>query len=148
MICSEVATMTARFTRLGYVVCERPWGLPFLAALTVMCFLAGSMATASQDAKAIKKPTPKVYALLHASREQPAQMGPEEFAGFLEVQVVLLKSQLVLKGALAAADVTKLATVKQQKDPIAWLAGRLRVDADKRTGILRVAVTGGEPEEQ
>jgi len=147
--------MTALFTRPCSVVRVGPWVLPFLAALAVLCLLDGATATAFQDGKSKKKPVPKVYALVHVAREQPrilqeqpARMDREEFADYLDLQVALLKGQLVLKGALAAADVAKLGTVKEQKEPTAWLAGRLQVAADKRTGILRVAVSGGEPEEQ
>lgn len=147
--------MTALFTRPRSVARVGPWISTFLAALTVTCFLEGGMATALQDAKPKKKSFPTVYALVLVAREpprilqeQPARMNREDFADHVDLQVALLKSPLVLKAALSAEEVTKVETVKQQKDPTAWLAGRLQVDADKRTGILRVAVSGGEPEEQ
>jgi hypothetical protein len=82
------------------------------------------------------------------SQEQPARMSSEEFADLLDLQVALLKSELILKSALDKPEVAKLPAVKQQQDPLTWLAMRLKIEALKRTGILRVAVTGGPPEEQ
>jgi polysaccharide biosynthesis transport protein len=147
--------MTALPTRCLSVLRHGAYLLPSLAAFAGMLLLTQAVQAAQKGGAAKGKSSPPIHALLQVEREtvgdlqaQPARMSPEEFADFLELQIALLKSRLILNGALKAPEVANLPTVKQQKDPAEWLEQRLKVDAVKRTGILRIAVTGGDVQEQ
>lgn len=121
--------------------------------IAVLC-LTGA-ASPQNDGPAEKQPRSSVHALLLIDRSgdnnplaPPARMNAEEFANYVNVQMALLKSRLVIQQALRAPSVAKLPVVKQQKDPVAWLEKRLDVDNLVATEIVRVAVHGDTPEEQ
>jgi hypothetical protein len=69
----------------------------------------------------------------------------------LHTQVALLRSRYVLGEALSSRDASNLAFIKGEKDPISWLAARLRVEVLPDTSLIRVTMepaSGGRPKEQ
>jgi hypothetical protein len=133
---------------------RRPWLVFQLGLLTLalLAAIAEANALAAQE-QAGKKP--KIFALIHVAPLPPTVMGGgqpkmdrEEFVTFLRTQEALLQTRVVLKAALARPEVAKLPTVKQQKAPLLWLEEKVLVQADPKTGILRVAVADGKPDEQ
>jgi hypothetical protein len=134
---------------------DRPWALVFLPALVVLGFLGAALAAAFQDGNAKNKDASVNVAMALIARDEPTvlkenapRMSREDFEDYVETQVALARSRLVLNTALRSPAVSGLAIVRQQPDAVDWLEKQLRVDADKRTGILRVSIATGEPREQ
>jgi hypothetical protein len=117
--------------------------LPMLAMLTALPSLAGCTQAKNE-----------VHALLQVERAlqnpmgEPARMSEEEFTSYMETQVALMKTRLVLNSALRDPKVANLPAIKDQEDPLNWLENQLKVAAVPRTGIVRVAFKGGRPEDQ
>lgn len=108
----------------------------------------------SLPAAQIKEQAPLVYALLLIEPAQPALLpareapaDKEEFARYRKNQVVMLKSRLVLNGALREPKVAELPIVKQQTDPVRWLEENLLVGFPGNDTILRVGMHGDQTEE-
>ncbi len=97
---------------------------------------------------------PEVYALLRLERggprlvngSQPAQR-EEDFALTRRTQAAIIKSRAVLGAALRQPAVAKLPLVRQQRDPLRWLERALRVDSPNDAELLRVGMTGYQPDE-
>ena len=122
-----------------------------LLTLLALAWVVSAQPTGSAN----QKSDPPVQVLLEVARtvpgsplEKPVRMSAEDFADYLDEQIALIKSNVVLNSALRTPDAAKLAPVKEQNGSSAWLAKRLRIDVIKRTGLVRLAVEGGPPEEQ
>jgi hypothetical protein len=76
-----------------------------------------------------------------------AALGDEEFAQFRGTQAALLRSRLVLNAALRNKDVSGLAVVREQTDPVGWLEKRLRIDFPEKGEVARVGMDGPRPEQ-
>jgi len=67
---------------------------------------------------------------------------------FLRGEMWILGTKPVLAAALRRPDVAKLAVVRKQSDPEAWLKARLVLWLDEKTGSLRVSLADGTRREQ
>lgn len=99
-------------------------------------------------------PTPKYLAqtLLHVEASPPSivyQRGESktDFQSYQRTQVALVKSRFVLNAALRDPEVVSLSLVRDPIDPIGWVQRELVVDFSIAPEILRVALTGDQPEE-
>jgi RNA polymerase sigma factor (sigma-70 family) len=109
---------------------------------------------AKEPAAMNKIPPPTVYALLHVPREAlQAQKGGDtppgdaEFAQFRGTQAALLRSRLVLNAALRNKEVSALAVVREQANPVAWLEKQLRIDFPEQGEVIRVGMDGSRSEQ-
>jgi hypothetical protein len=118
---------------------------------------AGGQTAAPKEDPTKQGQTPLVYALLQVARDEPRILGGDrrrgpgpgegDFDTFRKDQVTLVKSRLVLVAALRNEKVRGLGVVKRQADPVAWLEKSLRVDFPNDGSILRIGMSGGNPEE-
>jgi hypothetical protein len=100
-------------------------------------------------------PRAAVFALLRVAKEQPQVLGSsqvpadrrDDFESFRQMQAALVKSRMVVGGALRNPDVAKLAVVREQGDPVGWLTNGLQVDFQLAPEIMRVGLEGGKSEE-
>jgi succinoglycan biosynthesis transport protein ExoP len=97
----------------------------------------------------------KAYALVQIERQPPSILGGpevkfdrEEFDSYRHRQAFMVKTPKVLKAALRAPKVQTLEIVKQQQDPVAWLAKRLVVDFPDDPSVLRIGISGGGAAEE
>jgi hypothetical protein len=86
---------------------------------------------------------PRVRALLYLGAAEPAI--PAE--AYRRAQLDLLRSRPVLQAALASPAVATLASVRRQKDPVAWLGQQLRTEL-LAPEVLRLSVHGAPAAEQ
>jgi hypothetical protein len=126
-------------------------------ALTCLVLVGGGLLLgqlpalwAGQGAK--DDPDFRVASLLKVSREQPRLMfatneGQVPFDVYRRTQVVHIKSRPVLNAALRNPKVAELKLIKNQDDPLEWLAQNIRVDFIDDSEIMRIAVRGKPSEE-
>ena len=97
-------------------------------------------------------PTYTAASLLRvASTQQPILFATADrsiaFDVYKGTQMQYLKSRFVLIAALRKPEILKLTTVKQEIDPVAWLAERLSVSFPGEAEIMRVGLTSKDPKE-
>jgi capsular exopolysaccharide synthesis family protein len=85
----------------------------------------------------IAKYTPYIA---YMSQERP--MDPEEFT---ETQIELLRSPLVMEQVLAIDEVAELPELKNQSNPVAWLADRMGVTQVGNSELYSVRFDGPDP---
>src|SRR5438105_5005997 len=83
---------------------------------------------------------PKVVFSTNENRVDP-------FHTYQRKQLALVKSRLVLTAALRRPKVAELSIVRQQVDPVDWLEDQVQADYSVAPEILRVSITGKQPEE-
>ena len=67
------------------------------------------------------------------------------YATYQETQVTLAKSRRVMEAVLKQEAAAKLASVRKQDDPIAWLSDQIKVDFPRGSEILKISMTGAYP---
>jgi capsular exopolysaccharide synthesis family protein len=98
-------------------------------------------------------PAPYVaQALLQVSSHQPKLLyatsdAALDFASYQRSQVALIKGRMVIQAALKDPAVAALRSVQQQRYASEWLQKRLEVDFTIGPEILRIALSGEDPEE-
>ena len=90
-------------------------------------------------------------ALVHVSAHAPrgiltATEGADDFPAYQRTQAALLKSRAVLQAALRRQEVSTLSQVQEISDPAGWLYDKLVIDSNLGPEILRVSLSGTEPE--
>jgi RNA polymerase sigma factor (sigma-70 family) len=117
---------------------------------------AGGQTAAPKEDPTKQGQTPFVYALLRVARDEPRVPGDRmrgpgpgggDFDTFRKNQMTLVKSRLVLVAALRNEKVRGLGVVKRQADPVAWLEKSLGVDFPNDGDILRIGMSGDDPEQ-
>lgn len=89
-----------------------------------------------------------VQALLHvASHGSRGYESEADFLNFQRTQMALLKSQAILRAALAKPEVAELREVRSQGDAVAWLQKGLVTDTMLGPEIVRVTLAGDNPED-
>jgi capsular exopolysaccharide synthesis family protein len=138
-----IASPTARTLLLAL---QRRW-------LTA-CVCAALATVGAAGATWLFLPTPKHTAqtLLHVEAHPPSvvyQRGESkaDFQSYQRTQIALVKSRFVLNAALRDPEVASLSLVRDPIDPISWLQRELLVDFTIAPEILRIALTGDQPEE-
>ena len=71
----------------------------------------------------------------------------KDYEIFKNTQLGLIKSPYVFMAALRKKNVANLSIVKQENDPLSWLARELQVDYINDSEIMRVAMTSANPNE-
>jgi uncharacterized protein involved in exopolysaccharide biosynthesis len=68
-------------------------------------------------------------------------------AEFREAQAELLRGPLVITAALRMPGIAQLPIVRQQEDPVKWLASRLTVTTRPETKMIGLQLKGNDPEQ-
>ena len=92
------------------------------------------------------------YALLKiASTEQrlvfQTAESTSDFHTYRQTQIALIKSRFVLNAALRKPNVAKLASVRQNPNPVQWLQWGITVDSYNSPEILKISMNGEHPEQ-
>jgi succinoglycan biosynthesis transport protein ExoP len=100
----------------------------------------------------VPAPKPTAQALLHVEATQPwvayhRAESKSDFQNYQRTQIALVKSRFVLNSALRQPEVAALQLVREPLDPIAWLQKELIVDFTVAPEIMRVAMTGHQPDD-
>ena len=65
---------------------------------------------------------------------------------FVETQVELLRSPVVIETVLADPEIADMPQVKQQSNPVEWLVGRVKINQVGNSELYRVALDDADPE--
>jgi capsular exopolysaccharide synthesis family protein len=92
------------------------------------------------------------HSLIQVSANQPQIIFPtaetrSDFASYRRTQMALIKSRWVLNTALRQPNVAALDTVQEHLDPVQWLEANLKVDNTLGPELVRVSLTGDDPDE-
>ncbi|MFI5455697.1 MAG: hypothetical protein ACHRXM_09625 [Isosphaerales bacterium] len=84
-------------------------------------------------------------ALLQIASHPPRVMvsnvdGLDDYKRFFETQCIVIRSNLVLNAALRPPEVSKLPSIRQRTDPIAWLQQNLEAIRLKDSEVLQVSL--------
>jgi capsular exopolysaccharide synthesis family protein len=109
-----------------------------LAAMAVWHFLPPPKATVAALLK-IETNQPKI---IFRTREDRA-----DFTSYQRTQAALLKSRMVLNGALRKLKSKRLLSAAEQADPVQWLEQEVKVDFSVGPEFMRVSMTGGRTAE-
>ena len=70
-----------------------------------------------------------------------------EFLTYLRTQAAWIKNYFILGAALQRDEVKNLPMVREQPEPLTWLADELKVDFQEGSEILTISLIGTEPEQ-
>lgn len=92
------------------------------------------------------------FALLHIAAVEPRLVfqtaeGESDFHTYRKTQVALIKSRFVLNAALRRPGISELSLVRQKPYPVQWLENDLTVDSYDSPEIVRLSLSGDEPEQ-
>jgi hypothetical protein len=79
--------------------------------------------------------------------QQSDRQSGNNFEVYKGTQQQLITSEVVLIAALRKPNVASLDIVRKEEDPVHWLAKNLRVEFPDNAEIMRVSLTGDQPEE-
>jgi RNA polymerase sigma factor (sigma-70 family) len=110
----------------------------------------------ADDPAAVKPaPEPDVYALLLIEEGEPRLLfhgrraaGDGDPSTYRRTQAVLLKSRSTLQAALQRKETKGLAIIQSKADPVRWLGQNVEAVFLENTGVLRVSLREGRPEER
>ena len=122
----------------------------WLPALCMGLLFAAAAAFAARQLLPAGKHTAR--AQLYVSANAPKVMfdtkeAKAEFGNYLKSQMAMVRSRPVLKRALARSEVAALGILRMEEDPLEWLEAKLQVDTAVSPEILRISLTGDQPEE-
>jgi succinoglycan biosynthesis transport protein ExoP len=84
--------------------------------------------------------------LVHVAAIRPFILYPQEsridFATYQRSQLTLVKSRLVIRGALEKPEIAELPVVKKLANPVEWLENQLQVDFAQGPEIMSIALIG------
>jgi hypothetical protein len=122
-----------------------------LGAGTLISGKSGSRPSSGHDRTAQEPPI--VFGMLRAERTEPTVLGehrakydPEEFAMFRRTLLAAIRSRPVIHAALKRDGIMKLDVVKQHADPVAWLESDLEIDCPGDSELIRVGLSGSDPQ--
>lgn len=124
---------------------RRRWRLMMILGVVLA---AGAAATAwfTQTERFIAR------TLIHISANRPILLadtpdGRTDFHSYQRTQIAYVRSRLVLNAALRDAKVAELKTLQSRDDPLVWLEERIEVDFSVAPEVMRIGITGEEPQE-
>jgi succinoglycan biosynthesis transport protein ExoP len=91
------------------------------------------------------EPTYRAEQLLQIHRERPVvvqQLAQEESELYVETQIELLRSALVLGRVLADSEIAAMPEIRREEDPRKWLASRIQVEPVGKSELFSVAFEG------
>jgi hypothetical protein len=129
---------------------------PMFWAIATMAAVGGSLLwnVRARGADAIADESPHALLLIAEHSQRGLASRPDDhdnFERYVETQLVLLKSRIVLQPALQQAAISQLPTIKGQADPVAWLQRNLEATNLKNTEVIRVSMaarTGADAKDQ
>ena len=89
----------------------------------------------------------QISASEHSIVFQPNDHAADSFEVYKGTQQQLITSDVVLISALRKPEFARLPVIQKEDDPIRWLAKNLRVDYPGNAEIMRVSLTGNNPDE-
>ena len=92
------------------------------------------------------------HALLHVHPSTPRVLfetadTKNNFGSYQKTQIALIKSRFVLNAALRQPKVANLALLKEEPDPVEWLAKHLEADYKASPEVLTIKLKGDDPDE-
>lgn len=92
------------------------------------------------------------YSVLRVSMLDPSLLGTKdagrsEFVTYMKTQANLIKSPFVLRAAMRDSKIGNTATLKRVDDPVQWLEENLQIEFSENSEILKIALTGDNPQE-
>lgn len=139
----EVLSTTPNVPGLLYAA-RRRWRLALFLGL-VCAAGAGSAVWFTQTEKHIARTMVLVNAqapiLVADTRDR------SDFGSYQRTQVAYVKSRLVLNAALRDPKVAELKSVREQFQPVLWLEKEIQVDFSVAPEVLRIQMTGEQPNE-
>jgi capsular exopolysaccharide synthesis family protein len=87
----------------------------------------------------VKSTTPVVM-------RDPRAVEPVDFRTFQSIQMSAVKRRVVLNSALREPKVAQLAIVREQQDPLDWLAKEIQVDFSSGPETMRISMIGKDSE--
>lgn len=73
--------------------------------------------------------------------------GYTQFGTYVKTQATIIKSPTVINIALANPEISQLDMIRKQEDPVAWLAEEIKVETSETNEIVKIALTGEDPQE-
>jgi hypothetical protein len=116
---------------------------PFQSVLMAVILLPQGKVIAEAPVPEPKAP-PSVFVLLYVTKK-PGVTNLEEYR---KAQAGAFKGYVAAVLALKEPKVAQLKIIKEQAKPADWLGERLRIDFLDDTGMFRLSLAGGSPEEQ
>jgi capsular exopolysaccharide synthesis family protein len=113
-------------------------------------FLASLASAAAWFVLPTTKPT--ATAVLHLSADRPSIIDDRgnsraDFSTYQVSQKTLLASRLVIAAALRRPDVSELAIVREQRDPISWLQKELKIEFRAGSEFMQLSLGGRQADE-
>ncbi len=116
------------------------WGLPCAFAAMVPAWL---LTTDKYTAVSLLQISASQQTIVFPTEDRSAS----SFEVYKGTQQQLLTSDVVLISALRKPEVARLAVIQKEDDPVRWLARNLRVEYPGNAEIMRVSLTGNNPDE-
>lgn len=126
---------------------RRRWGLAIFGSLLIAALAAAPVwfvLAPKYRASALIRVAEKRQRILFKTADEETQ---PDFEHYRRTQSQFLKSRFVLIAALRSSDIAKLPSLRNEPDPVAWLARHLRVDFPGDGEIMEVSLAGDEPKE-
>ena len=126
---------------------RRRWGLAIFASLLIAALAAAPVwfvLAPKYRATALLRVQSKQTRILFKTADEETQ---PDFERYRRTQAQLLKSRFVLIAALRGSEIAKLPSIRNEPDPLAWLARHLRVDFPDNAEVIEVSLAGDEPKE-
>ena len=73
--------------------------------------------------------------------------GDRDYDQYRKTQLQLIKSPFVLNAALRRPGIAGLAAVKEETDPLGWLANKIQVAAPAESEVVQIRLRGSDPRE-
>ncbi|MFL5340218.1 MAG: polysaccharide biosynthesis tyrosine autokinase [Gemmataceae bacterium] len=117
--------------------------------LVLGSLVAGGLGTAAWELLPAKYTTYSVLRVAASEQKLDSRdaAGRSEFVTYLKTQANLIKNEYVLRAALRDSKIGDGETLKKQDDPVKWLEENLIVEFSENSEIMKVMLTGENPQE-
>jgi hypothetical protein len=116
-----------------------------LLILSAMAAVAGPLLwnVRARGADAVAEESPHSLLLIALQPPRVLPSGPNDqdnYERYVETQLVLVKSRVVVEAVLRQAAISQLPAIKNQADPAAWLRRNLEATSLKNTEVIQVSM--------
>lgn len=126
------------------------------AGVAVLAFALGGMTVSAVPlAVSLMDAEPVIYSIVRIEPKQSLLAAKPGFEDARREQVLDLKfhqefirSDRVLKAALASPELRKIEVLNRDRAPVNWIREHLQVDVPEDTPFIRLSIRGAEPHEQ
>ena len=118
--------------------------------LVLGSLLAGGLGTVAWELLPAKYTT---YSVLRVAATDAVKLDARdggsrgEFVTYIKTQAMLIKNEYVLRAAMRDSKIGETETLKKQDDPVKWLEENLIVEFSENSEIMKVMLTGENPQE-